>query len=94
MMAMMMAAMNRPPQPPAPMPKFQPEKWPEITAPTPSAHSDHTRAWRFRPRFLEVVLVGVLIGDAADGLLVCHAILLQRKVNRRDRLSFHCCYRE
>ena len=50
-MAMMMAAMNKPPQPPAPMPKFQPEKWPEMTAPTPSAHSDQTRAWRFRPRF-------------------------------------------
>ena len=44
MMAIMMAAMNRPPQPPAPMPKFQPEKWPEMTAPTPRAHSDHTRA--------------------------------------------------
>ena len=51
MIAMMIAAMNRPPQPPAPMPKFQPEKWPEITAPTPSAHSDQTRAWRRSPRF-------------------------------------------
>jgi hypothetical protein len=47
---MMMAAKNKPPNPPAPRPKFQPEKWPEMTAPTPSAHSDHTRAclrsWR------------------------------------------------
>jgi hypothetical protein len=46
MMPMMIAAKNSPPQPPAPMPKFQPEKCPEITAPTPSAHSDQTRAWR------------------------------------------------
>ena len=44
MTAMMIAAMNSPPQPPAPMPKFHPEKCPEMTAPTPSAHNDHTRA--------------------------------------------------
>ena len=50
MMAMMTAAMNMPPQPPEAMPRFQPEKWPEITAPTPSAQSDQTRACRFRAR--------------------------------------------
>ena len=50
MMPITMAAKNNPPQPPAPMPKFQPEKCPEMTAPTPNAHSDQTRAclrnWR------------------------------------------------
>src|SRR5262245_22763799 len=44
-------AMNKPPQPAEARPRFQPENWPEITAPTPSAHSDQSRAWRFRPRF-------------------------------------------
>ena len=43
MMAMMMVARNMLPQPLA-SPRFQPEKWPEITAPTPSAHSDQTPA--------------------------------------------------
>src|SRR5690606_33162474 len=51
MMAMMIAAKNKPPHPPAPMPRFHPEKCPEMTAPTPSAHSDQTRAYRLRPRF-------------------------------------------
>src|SRR5262245_32772683 len=37
-------AMNIPPQPPTAKPRFQPENCPEITAPTPSAQSDHTRA--------------------------------------------------
>ena len=46
MMAMMMVAMSMPPQPPEAKPRFQPEKCPEITAPTPSAHNDHTPAWR------------------------------------------------
>ena len=36
---------------PVAKPKFQPEKCPEITAPTPSAHKDQTRAWRLRLRF-------------------------------------------
>ena len=44
MMAMMMPATSMPPQPPVAKPKFQPEKWPEMTAPTPSAHSDQTPA--------------------------------------------------
>ena len=44
MMAMRMPATSRPPQPPVANPKFHPEKWPEMTAPTPSAHSDHTPA--------------------------------------------------
>ena len=44
MIMMMMAAISMPPQPPEARPKFQPEKWPEITAPTPSAHSDQTPA--------------------------------------------------
>ena len=48
---MITVAMNMPPQPPTAKPMFQPEKWPEITAPTPSAHSDQTPAWRFKPRF-------------------------------------------
>ena len=50
MTAMMMVATSMPPQPPEARPRFQPEKWPEITAPTPSAQSDHTPAWRLRPR--------------------------------------------
>ena len=45
------AATQRPPKPPEAMPTFQPENRPEMTAPTPSAHSDQTRAWRRRPRF-------------------------------------------
>ena len=48
---MMTVAMNSPPNPPASRPKFQPKKSPEMTAPTPSAQSDQTRAWRFSPRF-------------------------------------------
>jgi hypothetical protein len=44
MMAMMPAATSMPPHPPVMKPKFQPEKWPEITAPTPSAHSDQMPA--------------------------------------------------
>ncbi len=44
MKAMMAAATSMPPQPPVAKPKFQPEKWPEITAPTPSAQTDHTPA--------------------------------------------------
>ena len=43
-------AISRPPKPPAARPKFQPKKSPEMTAPTPSAHSDQTRAWRRRRR--------------------------------------------
>lgn len=37
-------AISRPPKPPAAMPKFQPKKSPEMTAPTPSAQSEPTRA--------------------------------------------------
>src|SRR4029077_16626433 len=37
-------AKKKPPQPPDAMPRFQPENSPEITAPTPSAHNDQTRA--------------------------------------------------
>ncbi len=44
MMAMMTEATNSPPQPPVDRPRFQPEKWPEMTAPTPSAHSEATPA--------------------------------------------------
>ena len=35
---------QQPPQPPVANPKFHPEKWPEMTAPTPSAHSDQIPA--------------------------------------------------
>src|SRR5688572_31433893 len=49
MTATIIAARKSPPQPPDAMPKFQPENSPEMTAPTPSAHSDHTRACRFKP---------------------------------------------
>jgi hypothetical protein len=41
---MISVAISRPPKPPAPSPKFQPEKSPEMTAPTPSAQSDQTPA--------------------------------------------------
>ena len=44
MMAMIAPATSMPPQPPVAKPKFQPEKWPEITAPTPSAQSDQMPA--------------------------------------------------
>ena len=44
-------AMNMPPQPASPMPRFHPEKSPEMTAATPSAQSDQAPAWRLRPRF-------------------------------------------
>ena len=44
MMAMMMPATSMPPQPPVPKPKFQPEKCPEMTAPTPSAQRCQTLA--------------------------------------------------
>ncbi len=37
MIAIRIAAMSIPPQPPEASPRFQPEKWPEITAPTPNA---------------------------------------------------------
>ena len=50
MTAMRTVAMSMPPQPPEARPRFQPEKCPEITAPTPSAHNSHTPAWRFKPR--------------------------------------------
>jgi hypothetical protein len=44
MTATMMAATNKPPHPPDAMPRFHPENWPEMTAPTPSAQSDQMRA--------------------------------------------------
>ena len=47
MMDMTMVATNMPPQPPTAKPRFQPEKSPEMTAPTPSAQSEKTPAWRF-----------------------------------------------
>ena len=39
-----MVAMSIPPQPASPMPRFQPEKSPEMTAATPSAHRDQAPA--------------------------------------------------
>src|ERR671918_298989 len=47
MIVMNTVATRRPPNPYA-SPKFQPKKSPEITAATPSAHSDQTPAWRRR----------------------------------------------
>jgi hypothetical protein len=44
MTVMIPVAISSPPKPPAARPKFQPKKSPEITAPTPSAHSEPTRA--------------------------------------------------
>jgi hypothetical protein len=49
--AMISEAKNSPPQPAVASPRFHPENWPEMTAPTPSAHKDQTRAWRRNPRF-------------------------------------------
>ena len=51
MIVIMIVATNMPPQPPTLNPRFQPEKSPEITAPTPSAHSAKTPAWRLSSRF-------------------------------------------
>src|SRR5688500_17411545 len=48
-------ARNTPPQPASPMPRFQPEKSPEMTAATPRAHGDQAPAWRVRPRAGDVV---------------------------------------
>ena len=59
MMAIRMEAISMPPQPPEARPRFQPEKCPEITAPTPSAQSDQTRAWRFSLRFSKYSTVTV-----------------------------------
>jgi len=50
MTVMTTVAISRPPKPYA-SPKFQPKKSPEMTAATPSAHSDHTRACRRSLRF-------------------------------------------
>ena len=50
MIAMMMVPTNMPPQPPTVKPRFQPENSPEMTAPTPSAQSDKTPAWRLSSR--------------------------------------------
>jgi hypothetical protein len=44
MTVMMSVATSSPPNPPAVRPKFQPKKSPEMTAPTPSAHSDQAPA--------------------------------------------------
>ncbi len=44
MMVMMTVPTNMPPHPPTAKPRFQPEKFPEITAPTPSAQSEKTPA--------------------------------------------------
>jgi hypothetical protein len=43
-------AMRKPPQPAPPMPKFQPEKSPEMTAATPSPQSPQNPAARVSPR--------------------------------------------
>ncbi len=60
---MITVASKSPPKPPAAKPKFQPKKSPEITAPTPRAQSDHTRAYRRRPRFSEVLWLDLLVGN-------------------------------
>ena len=44
-------AMIMPPKPAEPMPKFQPEKSPEMTAATPRPQRPHTPAVRFSERF-------------------------------------------
>ena len=71
MMAMMMPATSMPPQPPVAKPKFQPEKWPEMTAPTPSAHRCQTLAWRTSSPVFEIGLVALLVGDAAPCFVSC-----------------------
>ncbi len=43
-------AIRKPPQPAPPMPKFQPEKSPEMTAATPRPHSPQNPAARVSPR--------------------------------------------
>ncbi len=50
MTVMIAVAISRPPNPPSRSPYCQPKKSPEITAPTPSAQSDQTRACRRSPR--------------------------------------------
>ena len=44
-------AISMPPKPAKSMPKFQPEKSPEMTAATPRPHSPQTPAVRFSLRF-------------------------------------------
>ena len=65
MMVMMTVATNMPPQPPTLKPRFQPEKSPEITAPTPSAHNDEDAGVAPQLTLFEIVLAGVVIGDPA-----------------------------
>ena len=62
-MAMMTVAQNMLPQPWA-RPRFQPEKWPEITAPTPNAHSDHDARIAAQAASLEVARVDFGVLDA------------------------------
>ena len=50
MAATMAVAIAMPPNPPTPSPKFHPKKSPDMTAPTPSAHSDPAPAYRRSPR--------------------------------------------
>ena len=59
---MTMVAMSMPPQPPTAKPRFQPEKSPEMTAPTPSAHSEKTPAWRFSVRLSKYSCTGDVVG--------------------------------
>ena len=51
MTMMTIEAMPSPPQPASPMPKFQPEKSPEMTAATPMPHSPQKPAVRSSVRF-------------------------------------------
>ena len=51
MTTMTRLAMSRPPQPASPMPKFHPEKSPEMTAATPMPHSPQNPALRLSWRF-------------------------------------------
>ena len=58
-------AISSPPKPPAARPKFQPKKSPEMTAPTPSAQSDPTRAVAAEAAALEVAGLDVAVADSA-----------------------------
>ena len=71
---MRMVATNIEPQPKA-RPKFQPEKWPEMTAPTPSAQSEKHARVAPQLALREVLRAHLLVLDARRSF-VGHVFLL------------------
>ncbi len=61
---MIRVAISSPPQPADPMPKFQPEKSPEMTAATPRPHSPQKPRRAFELALLEVALACFGVRDS------------------------------